>query len=147
MWRLGAENLGPPSVVFYRYVCSSWTQLLHFRRKYSTLSSSELLHIAKGKEKIMLIFPSHSTAVLQPLDRENAGLFKICWQPLLTVGSTPFKIENEHEQNLDILLVKIGQSCFLGRHCGCSKVTGMLSLYLKVILFYLTRFLHFCPEV
>ena len=71
-------NLGPPSVVFYLYVCSSWTQLPHFRRKYFTLSSSELLHIAKGKEKIMLIFPRHSTAVLQPLDSENAGLFKTC---------------------------------------------------------------------
>ena len=67
MWRFGAEHLGPPSVIFYRYVYCSWTQLLHFRRKYFTLSSSELLQTAKGKEKIILIFPSRSTAVLQRL--------------------------------------------------------------------------------
>jgi hypothetical protein len=71
MWRFGAENLGPPSVIFYRCSFSSWTQLPHFRRKYFTLSSSELLQIAKGKEKIMLICPTHSTAVLQPLDSEK----------------------------------------------------------------------------
>lgn len=138
MWRFGAENFGPPSVIFYCYVCSSWPQLSHFRRKYFTLSSSELLQIAKGKEKIKLIFPSHSTAVLQPLDRENSGLFKTCWQPLLTVGSTPIKIENEHEQDLKNVLVKSGQGCFRSKHCGWSKVTVMLSLYLKVILFDLT---------
>jgi len=52
MWRFGAENLGPPSVIFYRYVCSSWTQLPHFRRKYFTLSSSQLLQIEKKRNKI-----------------------------------------------------------------------------------------------
>jgi len=95
----------------------------------------------------MLIFSSHSMAVLQPFDRENGGLFKTCWQPLLTVGSTPMKIENDHEQCLEIVLVKIGQNCFRSIYCGCSKVKGMLSLYLKVILFDVTRFLHFCLEV
>jgi hypothetical protein len=100
MWRFGAENLGSPSVIFCRYVCSSWTQLPHFRRNYFTLSSSELLQIAKGKQKIMLIFSSLSTAVLQPLDRENGGLFKTCWQPLLTVGSTPIKRGNDHEKGM-----------------------------------------------
>jgi hypothetical protein len=41
-------------------------------------SSSELLEIVKKKEMIILILTSNTKAVLQPLDRENAGLFKIC---------------------------------------------------------------------
>ena len=121
MWRFGAENLGLSRIIFYRYVCSSWIQLPHFRRKYLTLSSSELLKIAKGKEKIMLIFPSHSTAVLQPLGRENAGLCKTCWQPLLTVGSKPIKVENEHEQGLEILLVKLDGAVLVANIVGALK--------------------------
>jgi hypothetical protein len=40
-------------------------------------SSPGLLQIVKKEEIIILILPSHTKAVLQPLDRENPGLFKI----------------------------------------------------------------------
>jgi len=52
---------------------------------------------------------------------------------LLTTGSTPIKIENEHEQDMEVLSLKFGQACFRSKHCECSKVTGLPSLYWQVI--------------
>ena len=68
----------------------------------SHCSSSVLHQIVKKKETVMLILTIHTTAVLQPLGRGNAGLFKTCLQQLLTAGSTPIKLENEHEVDLEI---------------------------------------------
>jgi hypothetical protein len=43
----------------------------------SQCSFLELLQIVKKKKMIIMILPSHTKAMLQPLDRENAGLCKM----------------------------------------------------------------------